>query len=188
MKRASLVRVVLLTALMGVALIGCERQVTGETYEGQIHGGRSLQVSRESPPHSATGTGAPAEKPASTRSWTVRESDPAIRGLLAASGARIVLRDPPRPRPIAPPPAPVQAVPPTVVPPTAVPPTAVAPAAAPAAVAPAVAMPIARPIRAVAPRPAVPAAAPAPAAPAPAAPAPAAPAPAAPAPAPPAQP
>ena len=174
MKRASLVRVVLLTALMGVALVGCERRVTGETYDGQNHGGRSLQVSRESPPRSATGAGVPAELPAVTRTWSVRESDPAIRGLLASSGARIVLRDPPRPRPIAPPPAPVPAgLPPTAVPPTAVPPTAVAPAAAPAAVAPAVAMPIARPIRAVAPRPAVPAAAPAPAAPAPAAPAPA---------------
>lgn len=171
MKRASLVRVVLLTALMGVALVACERRVTGETYEGQIHGGRSLVVSRESPPRSATGAGVPAELPASPRTWSVRESDPAIRGLLAASGARIVLRDPPRPRPIAPPPAPVPAglpttaVPPTAVPPTPVPPTAVAPAAAPTA-APVVAMPIARPIRAVAPRPAVPAAAPAEPAPA----------------------
>ena len=163
MKRASLVRVVLLTALMGMALVGCERRVTGETYEGQINGGRSMHVTRESPPHGATGTGAPAEQPASTRTWSVRESDPAIRGLLAASGARIVLRDPPRPRPVAPPPAPA----PAAVPPTAVPPTGVAPAAA----APAVAVPIARPIRALAPRPAVPAAAPAPAAPAPASPA-----------------
>ncbi len=180
MKRASLVRVVLLTALMGVALVGCERQVTGETYDGQINGGRSMHVTRESPPRGATGAGAPAELPVVTRTWSVRESDPAIRGLLASSGARIVLRDPPRPRPIVPPPAPAPAglpptaVPPTTAPPTAVPPAAVAPAAAaPAAVAPAVAMPIARPIRVVAPRPAGPAAAPAPAAPAPASPAPA---------------
>jgi hypothetical protein len=106
MKRAGLGRVILLATLGGVALTGCERLVTGETYEGQLNGGRSMQVSFESPPRGATYAGAPAEKPASTRSWTVRESDPSIRGLLAASGARIVLRDAPRPRPVAPPPMP----------------------------------------------------------------------------------
>ena len=104
MKRAGLGRVILLAALGGLSLTGCERLVTGETYEGQIHGGRAMQVSRESPPRSATYAGAPTEKPASTRGWTVRESDPSVRGLLAASGARIVLREAPRPRPVAPPP------------------------------------------------------------------------------------
>lgn len=111
--RAGLGRMILVAALGGVALTGCERLVSGETYEGQLHGGRSMQVSRESPPRSATYAGAPAEKPASTRGWTVRESDPSVRGLLAASGARIVLRDVPRPRPVARPPMPTPV--PTVV-------------------------------------------------------------------------
>ena len=104
MKRARLVLVVLLAALSGAAVVGCERRVVGETYAGQLAGRRSLHVTAESPPRSATPTGAPTEQPASTRTWTVRENDPSTRALLAASGARIPLREPPRPRLAAPPP------------------------------------------------------------------------------------
>jgi len=109
---------ILVATMGGLSLTGCERLVTGETYEGQLNGGRSMQVSRESPPRSATYAGAPVEKPASTRGWTVRESDPSVRGLLAASGARIVLRETPRPRRVAPPPMPA-AVPSIAADPTA---------------------------------------------------------------------
>ena len=159
MKRARVVFVVLLAALSGAAMVGCDRMVTGETYEGQINGGRSLVVTRESPPRSATGSGAPKELPASTRGWTAREGSPAVRGLLAASGSRIVLRDPPtRPRPVAPPPPPPQPAPEAVVVPAAPPP--------PAPPAPAAA--VVRPLRLAPVRPPAPAGAPAVQAPAPA--------------------
>jgi hypothetical protein len=108
---------------------GCERQVTGETYEGQIAGGRSMLVSYESPPRSATGPGAPKEPPPSTRTWLTRESDPAVQGLLRASGASLPLRPPQKLRPFDPPPPPPP--PPEPAPeaaaPAALPPTAAAP-------------------------------------------------------------
>lgn len=151
MKRAQIVLVLL--TLTGAALVGCDRRVVGETYEGQLAGRRSMLVTGDAPPRSATPTGAPEAPPASTRVGSVRESDPSTRALLASSGARILLRETPRPRPIAPPPPPPAPVEPAAI---------VVPPAPPPAVAP----PVVRPIRALAPRPPAPAA---PAAPAPAA-------------------
>ncbi len=100
--RSRLMFVVLLATLTGATIVGCERRVVGETYEGQLAGGRSLQVTAESPPRGATGTGAPEALPASTRGWSVRENDPSIRAQLTASGARIPLRDAPHARVVAP--------------------------------------------------------------------------------------
>jgi hypothetical protein len=120
MKRARLVFVVLLATLAGASVVGCERRVVGETYAGQLAGGRSLEVTADSPPRGATIAGAPATQPPSTRGATVRETDPSTRALLAASGARIPLRDVPRAHLDAPAPAPEP------------PPTPVAPEAAPA--------------------------------------------------------
>lgn len=155
MKRAKLVPMILLLTLCGLAVVGCERAVVGETYEGQRAGGRSLEVTANSPPRGAM-TGAPEVPPPSQREWSVRESDPSIRGQLAAAGARIPFREVPRPRPVVvpPAPAPMPAEPPAVI---------VPPAPAPAAPQ------IVRPVRALAPRPAPPSAPdPAPAAPDPA--------------------
>jgi hypothetical protein len=106
---------------------GCERRVTGETYEGQIAGGRSMRVSYESPPRGATGPGAPKEPPPSTRTWLVRESDPAVQGLLRGAGANLPLRPPQKLRPFDPPPPPA---------PEPEPESAAAPAAPTAALAP----------------------------------------------------
>lgn len=102
MTRREWVIVVLLVALTGATVMGCERRVVGETYEGQLAGGRSLVVTDESPPRGATPVGAPATQPVSTRTGTVRETDPSTRGLLAGSGGRLVLHDPPRTPVIAP--------------------------------------------------------------------------------------
>ena len=106
MKPVQPVLVVLLATLAGTATAGCERRVVGETYEGQLAGGRSLQVTGDSPPAGATIAGAPATQPASTRGATVRENDPSTRALLAGGGARVPLHDVPRTRVLAREPAP----------------------------------------------------------------------------------
>ena len=85
-------RALTLVSILGalVSLSACEREVVGETFEGQKAGGRSLQVSDNSPPPGATHTSA-APKEAQLRDpklVPVPPTDPAIAGLLFGSGAR----------------------------------------------------------------------------------------------------
>lgn len=105
-----------------LAVTGCERAVVGETYVDQLHGGRALEVTFDSPPNGATGAAhAPDERPDYTWSPSIRDgNDPAIRGMLLASGARfpepapvrrVVAPPPPMPLPVAPPVEPTPAPP-----------------------------------------------------------------------------
>lgn len=89
-----------LFALLGLA--ACERQVLGETFEGQQRGGRSLVVTNHSPAiGGAQGPHAPStEPPMLSGSIPTGDSDPAIRGqLLAAGGLGAPVPQPRRARP-----------------------------------------------------------------------------------------
>lgn len=77
-----------LALLVMLGLVGCERQVVGETFDGQRRGGRSLQVTGAAPPVFAVkGPNAPeTEPPMLSGTIPTGDSDPAIRGQLLASG------------------------------------------------------------------------------------------------------